>query len=60
MIKRDEYSCRRYCRFLDVVLWPGGARQFKPSCVEPTRCSGLWDGLVDTGTKAAADWNVTG
>lgn len=37
-----------------------GSRQCRPSCVEPTRCGGLGDGLVDTGTKAAADWNVTG
>lgn len=37
-----------------------GARQGRARCVEPTRCGGLWDGLVDTGAKAAADWNVTG
>lgn len=29
-------------------------------CGGPTRCSGLWDGLVDAGAKAAADGNVTG
>lgn len=28
--------------------------------VGPTRCGGLWDGLVDAGAKAAADGNVTG
>lgn len=31
-----------------------------PSCGGPTRCGGLWDGLVDAGAEAAADGNVTG
>lgn len=33
---------------------------YHPSWGGPTRCSGLWDGLVDAGAKAAADGNVTG
>lgn len=38
----------------------GVSCRYYPSCGGPTRCSGLWDGLVDAGAKAAADGNVTG
>lgn len=37
-----------------------GSCECYPSCGGPTRCGGLWDGLVDAGAKAAADRNVTG